>query len=638
VSNLNPALGAGKRGWHVFPVVPGKKNPLIPDNLAAATTDEAQIREWWTRWPDANIGVNCGRSGLVVLDVDTKNGKQGGNSLANLLEGNLDSPLLDTLNAHSWSGGRHYFFKGTCGSSQSKLAPDLDIRGVNGYIIIAPSFVEEDGLSGQYRWADPGEGEKWPIADFPDLFRPKEISKSPVRDIVQIPEGSRNAELTRRAGLYRRIGMSPSAIEAALRVDNVAMCSKPLPDKEIVTIAKSVGRYAPDPKASATPSAASALVSITGGEVMTDEEFIAKTQAEVSWRIEGFVQCGGLLLLAALPKFGKSELARNMALAVATGSDFLGRRTKKGKVLWIGLAEPEGTLRAAQETMGLLGHGILWVTSRPPPRWQDWIARKVEEYRPDFVIVDEIGRLAIDLEDAYNYSQVLQATQPFIDIRNKFGTTFVLLHHDKKTGGTMGSAMWDGAVDCIMSLSLSGETRTIQTTQRLGKNLEPTILTRSEDTGIISAPMSKALADQRIAEQRILDTLTAGRQMTRQALSDAGGRGSYIGRCAVDALLAAGLIEATGTGLRGDPRLYRGAPLRAKSLDRTPMRAPRGFSTVSAAETCTVKSSDNGHSETRRTAEDADTTERTEATEETVVLAHAPFSLNGACLEGEVPY
>jgi hypothetical protein len=613
--HLNAALNAAKRGWHVFPIVPRRKNPLVADNLAAATTDEAQVREWWTKWPNANIGVNCGKSGLVVLDVDTKNGKQGGNSLANLLEGDIESPLLDTLNAHSWSGGRHYFYKGECGSSQGALAPGLDIRGVNGYVVIAPSFVEEDGLAGQYRWADPGEGEKWPILPFPDLFRPKEISKSPVRDVVQIPEGSRNAELTRRAGLYRRIGMSPSAIGAALRVDNVAMCATPLPDKEIDAIAKSVGRYTPDPGASGKPVAEPALVIVNGGEVMTDEQFIAKTQAEVSWRIEGFVQCGGLMLLAALPKVGKSELARNMAKAVATGGDFLGRRTKKGKVLWIGLAEPEGTLRAAQETMGLLGHGILWVTSRPPPPWQDWIARKVEEHRPDFVIVDEIGRLAIDLLDAYNYSQVLQATQPFIDVRNQFGTTWCLLHHDKKTGGTMGSAMWDGAVDCIMSLSRSGESRTIQTTQRLGKDLEPTILTRNEDTGMISAPMTKALADQRKAEQRILDVLTEGKQVTRQALSDAGGRGSYVGRCAVDALLAAGLIEATGSGLRGDPRLYRGAPLRAKSLDRTAMGPPRGFSTVSAADSCEGESSDIGHSETRSVTEATDAADHTEATE-----------------------
>ena len=566
--HLNAALNAAKRGWNVFPIVPRRKNPLIPDNLAAATTDEAQVREWWTKWPNANIGVNCGKSGLVVLDVDTKNGKQGGNSLADLLEGNIESPLLDTLNAHSWSGGRHYFYKGECGSSQGALAPGLDIRGVNGYVVIAPSFVEEDGLAGQYRWADPGEGEKWPILDFPDLFRPKEISKSPVRDTVQIPEGSRNGELTRRAGLYRRIGMSPSAIEAALRVDNVAMCSTPLPDKEIAAIAKSVGRYTPDPGASGTqiaePEASRSLPSMLllpdGGEVMSDEDFVASCSLEVAWQIEGFVQCGGLLLLCALPKVGKSDLARNMAKAVATGGDFLGRRTKKGKVLWIGLAEPKRTLRKAQETMGLLGLGISWVTSRPVTPWRQWLAGVVEQHRPDFVIVDEVGRLALDLENINDYSQVTQATQPFIDLRTKYGTTFILLHHHSRTGGTAtGSPMWEGAVDCIMGLiRTQDDVRTIETKQRLGEDLEQTVLVRNPNNGTISCTISKTLADQRKAEQIILNALTPGRQMTRQALADLAPQGSCVGRYAVDALFAAGLIEANGTGLKGDPRTYRG--------------------------------------------------------------------------------
>jgi hypothetical protein len=566
--NLNAAINAAKRGWHVFPIIPGQKKPIIPDNLAAATTDEAQIREWWTKWPNANIGVACGKSGLVVLDVDTKDGKKGGNSLFDLLEGDVESPLLNTLNAHSWSGGRHYFFKGECGSSQSKLGPGLDIKGAGGYVVIAPSFVEEDGLAGQYRWADPGEGEKWPIADFPDLFRPKEISKSPVRDVVQIPEGSRNAELTRRAGLYRRIGMSPSAIEAALRVDNVAMCATPLPDKEIATIAKSVGRYEPDPDASGTPvspparSLPSMLLLPNGGEVMSDEAFLAHCSLEIAWQVEGFVQCGGLMLLCALPKVGKSELARNMAKAVSMGEPFLGRRTKKGKVLWIGLAEPAQTLRGAIETMGLAGRDISWVTSRPPGTWQTWLASVVEQYRPDFVIVDEIARLALDLENANDYAQVRDVTQPFLDLRAKYGTTFVLLHHHNKTSGTAtGSPMWEGAVDCIMGLVRTQDNvRTIETRQRIGEDLEPTVLTRDPNTGAISCSISKAMADQRKVEQRILDALAPGQQMTRQALADLSPQGAYLGRRAVDALLAAGLIEASGSGLKSDPRLYRGAP------------------------------------------------------------------------------
>lgn len=61
-----------------------------------------------------------------------------------------------------------------------------------------------------------------------------------------IPEGKRNAHLTSLAGSMRRPGMSPEAILAALRVENTTRCRPPLPDDDVQTIARSVGKYEPD--------------------------------------------------------------------------------------------------------------------------------------------------------------------------------------------------------------------------------------------------------------------------------------------------------------------------------------------------------------------------------------------------------
>ncbi len=60
--NLDEALAYAKRGWAVFPLRPSSKFPLIPKDEGGrgcldATTDEQQIRAWWTRQPDANIGL-----------------------------------------------------------------------------------------------------------------------------------------------------------------------------------------------------------------------------------------------------------------------------------------------------------------------------------------------------------------------------------------------------------------------------------------------------------------------------------------------------------------------------------------------------------------------------------------------------
>jgi Bifunctional DNA primase/polymerase, N-terminal len=50
---LRGALTYAGRGVPVFPCEPGGKRPLTADGFLEATTDEALIRGWWGRWPNA---------------------------------------------------------------------------------------------------------------------------------------------------------------------------------------------------------------------------------------------------------------------------------------------------------------------------------------------------------------------------------------------------------------------------------------------------------------------------------------------------------------------------------------------------------------------------------------------------------
>ena len=85
-----------ERGWIVFPVHSVKdqqcsccklncenigKHPRSYHGLKDATSSPAQIEKWWDEWPDANVAVATGPSGLVVLDVDVGKGKPGWASL-----------------------------------------------------------------------------------------------------------------------------------------------------------------------------------------------------------------------------------------------------------------------------------------------------------------------------------------------------------------------------------------------------------------------------------------------------------------------------------------------------------------------------------------------------------------------------
>lgn len=88
-SKLHIALQYAKLGWLVLPVhhpvKPGVcscrkgpkcksagKHPRINKWQNQATTDEEQIRIWWTKWPNANIGVLLGqRSGIIDIECDS---------------------------------------------------------------------------------------------------------------------------------------------------------------------------------------------------------------------------------------------------------------------------------------------------------------------------------------------------------------------------------------------------------------------------------------------------------------------------------------------------------------------------------------------------------------------------------------
>src|SRR5947209_1521983 len=49
------------------------KHPRTQHGVNDATTDELTIREWWKRWPGANIGIATGAvSGIFVVDEDRR--------------------------------------------------------------------------------------------------------------------------------------------------------------------------------------------------------------------------------------------------------------------------------------------------------------------------------------------------------------------------------------------------------------------------------------------------------------------------------------------------------------------------------------------------------------------------------------
>jgi hypothetical protein len=144
---IHSAIKYASRGMYIFPVQAGAKVPLTEHGVKDASTDPQQIERWWEQYPDANIGLACGEaSGVIALDFDTKHGKPGLRTLADI-ESRFN---IETLTATTPSNGVHWLFRypGSMLKNNVELLPGLDIRTTGGYVLIAPSVV----AGKPYRW------------------------------------------------------------------------------------------------------------------------------------------------------------------------------------------------------------------------------------------------------------------------------------------------------------------------------------------------------------------------------------------------------------------------------------------------------------------------------------------------------
>lgn len=144
----------------VFPVS-GKKVPLVKWKDTGGTTDPEQISAWWKAWPLAMIGAPTGsRSGLVVLDVDTKNGANGFDTMRKM--GWTIPP--DVPEIRTPSGGAHFYFRAagqTIRNSAGKIGPGIDIRGEGGMVILPPSRPSLEGGDYHFGEGQAEEIERW---------------------------------------------------------------------------------------------------------------------------------------------------------------------------------------------------------------------------------------------------------------------------------------------------------------------------------------------------------------------------------------------------------------------------------------------------------------------------------------------
>lgn len=156
------------------------KHPRLRHGLTEASTDETRIVRWWSRWPDANIGLRTG----VVMDVADVDSADGWHGLQHLLDGALpDGPSVRT-----GGGGWHFWFRPTGYGNRVGLLPGLDWRGAGGYVVAPPS-VHLSRID--YRWLARPTDDPLPVV--PAVLRELIAGPAPAVEPTAIRHPSRYA-------------------------------------------------------------------------------------------------------------------------------------------------------------------------------------------------------------------------------------------------------------------------------------------------------------------------------------------------------------------------------------------------------------------------------------------------------------
>lgn len=124
------ALELAQRGWPVFPVSATEKRPRSPHGHLDATTDPQTIKLWRRLFDNGGGIATPTGNGLLVIDVDPRNG------------GSRPSWAPETLTVSTQSGGLHLYYKITPDDVRSRaglFGPGVDSKSNGGYVLVPPS-------------------------------------------------------------------------------------------------------------------------------------------------------------------------------------------------------------------------------------------------------------------------------------------------------------------------------------------------------------------------------------------------------------------------------------------------------------------------------------------------------------------
>lgn len=359
---LTKLLQYASAGWHLFPIRARSKEPLVKWKNGATDSHE-QIAQWHQQWPSCNWGVACGPSGLLIVDIDTKDGKNGAKSWAALAAEN-ETP--DTFTVGTPSGGLHYYYKGdaptTGPKSKTKLGEGIDTRGVGGMALI-PGCELANGTYEITHKARPAALPAW-IPGILGAVTERQCEQVPLTDLDQEHhvrlatswlqtseppvEGERNDSAFRVAAHCKDLGVSEGVCLDLMLAHWNDRCSPPMDTEELQRTIESAYENGENAPGILCPEVIFSPVEIeeaeepkeeTGLKVLRASEIMPENIPRRQWVLGYRLILKYLSVTVSPGGVGKSNLTILEALAVNTGKNLTGDEVHVRGAVWMHNAE-----------------------------------------------------------------------------------------------------------------------------------------------------------------------------------------------------------------------------------------------------------------------------------------------------------
>jgi len=235
-------------GFYLIPLQPNSKNPVQGESWKKNITND--IKQW-KEWVEAGLGLGlvCGKvSKVITIDIDTKEIPK---EIKDIMNGTL---IQETKKGWHILYEYDECFDYVNHQNFRRKGYEIDFRANNSYIVVAPTIVDDYTRT----WNDKK------ICKIPDklkkfllelIDKDKSENKNNDEDEIQkaideenielkglIQEGSRDDELTKIGGIFRKQMNLPQVLSVLLFI-NKNFCKPPLSFNQVKKIAYSLNKY-----------------------------------------------------------------------------------------------------------------------------------------------------------------------------------------------------------------------------------------------------------------------------------------------------------------------------------------------------------------------------------------------------------